>query len=161
MLAHMQALHGGVHPASQRRGKASGVEARGAVHLGSCQRLAAVQAKGRARMGHARQLGVAVSATAAPTTAGPSSSSTSDDDSGLFDVVVVGAGISGLTTAQARRACPAGCRRRRLQQSLRYPPLLLEELSALALTLETPRRPAPPRGRRWRRSTARPWGACW
>ena len=100
------ALHGGVHPThSQRRGQASGVEARSAVHLGSCPRLAAGQAKVQARgVGHARQLGVAVFATAAPTTAGPSSSTS--DDSGLFDVVVVGAGISGLTTAQARTAPP-------------------------------------------------------
>lgn len=43
----------------------------------------------------------------------PAVSTAAGDDSGVFDVVVVGAGISGLTTAQVRlrrrRGQPCGC----------------------------------------------------
>lgn len=66
----------------------------------------------------ARRSALRVQATQAPAAPAAGSTSASADESGVLDVVVVGAGISGLTAAQVRWR-PRCCRRRRRQVPLR------------------------------------------
>ncbi len=82
----------------RRRSTASSKSYNAALHL-----PAALSARQQARAARQQQRAslrvLATQAPAAPT----AGSSAAVDDSGVLDVVVVGAGISGLTTAQVRR----------------------------------------------------------
>lgn len=79
----------------------------------NASRLSAQVATRAAQRGAAGQRGASlrVLATSAPPAA-QAGAKAAGGDSGVYDVVVVGAGISGLTTAQVRRRCSralAGC----------------------------------------------------
>lgn len=91
---------------TRRQAASSSALAPSGARLGAKTGAAASQQRG----GVAQRRALRVQATSAPPAAQAGSTATGDD-SAVYDVVVVGAGISGLTTAQVRRRpCALSCR---------------------------------------------------
>lgn len=112
-LATLQAAPAACSAPSARR------QATQAAALAPNARRLTAQAQGPAgqRAGQ-RRSPLRVQATQAPPAAASGTgTSVASDDNGVFDAVVVGAGISGLTTAQVSRRLPVSAQRRPLCQA--------------------------------------------